>query len=238
MRVECPSCAAVIPAADVDLSTRLAKCRGCDEVFALDVPGAAPAPAPRRDEPELMPPVPAGVTVFDDGFTRRLTYRWFTPAAFFLLFFCIAWDSFLVAWYAMAFGGAAGSDGPFAWLMLVFPIVHVAVGLGLTYLTLCLFVNRTTVTVGERLRVEHGPLFWPGQVNLPAADVTAVYCEEMVARNRRGPSVSYAVKAVAGGGQAVTLLSAVTALPRAKFFERKLEEWLNLPPKAVPGEAT
>jgi hypothetical protein len=232
MPVTCPNCQSVVPAADVELSTRLAKCRGCDEVFTLDVPAAASPPADG-----VMPPVPDGVVVFDDGFTRRLKYRWFSPVAFFLLFFCVAWDSFLVVWYSAAFGGAAKGAGGFEWLMVVFPVGHVAVGVGLTYFTLCLFVNRTTVSVGERLRVEHGPLFWPGQVSLPAEAVTAVYCEEVVSHGKRGRSVSYAVKAVADGGRAVTLLGTITELPRAKFFERKVEEWLGLPPTAVPGEA-
>lgn len=236
MLVTCPNCRSVIPAADMELITRLAKCRGCDEVFALDVPGIVPASAPTPQREEGMPPVPDGVRVFDDGFARRLTFRWFTPVAFFLLFFCLAWDSFLVFWYTMAVG-VGGKAGAFDWIMFVFPVAHVAVGVGLTYLTLCLFVNRTTVTVGERLRVEHGPLFWLGQVNLSADAVTAVYCEEVVSHGKRGRSVSYTVKAVTGGGQAVTLLSTITALPRAKFFERKLEEWLNLPPTVVPGEA-
>lgn len=231
MPVTCPNCRSVIPAEDVELTTRLAKCRGCDEVFALDVPAAAPEPRAER-----MPPVPTGVRVTDDGFTRRLEYRWFTPAAFFLVFFCIAWDGFLVFWYTMAVGGG-GKAGGFQWLAVLFPIAHVAVGVGLTYFTLCLFVNRSTVTVADTLRVRHGPLPWPGNVTLPAEAVTAVYCEEVVRTGKRGPNYSYTVKAVADDVRAVTLLSGLDTLPRAKFFELKLEEWLNLPPKAVPGEA-
>lgn len=234
MLVACPNCRSVIPAADVELSTRLAKCRGCDEVFALDVPGAA---STRPTVEEGMPPIPTGVRVTDDGFIRKLEFRWFTPAAFGLLLFCIAWDSFLVFWYSMAFGGAAQGNGGFDWVMVVFPIVHVAVGVGTTYTTLCLFVNRTTVSVGVRLRVVHGPLFWPGQVSLPADAVTAVYCEDVVRRGKGGTSVTYTVKVVAGDGREVTLLTAIDGLPKAKFFERQLEAWLGLPPTVVPGEA-
>ena len=116
--------------------------------------------------------------------------------------------------------------------------IGVAVGLGLTYYTLCLFANRTAVTVDDRLRVEHGPLFWPGGVNLPADAVTAVYCEQVLTHGkRRGPSFSYAVKAVTADGRAVTLLTGQHTLPRAKFFERTLERWLGLSPTPVPGEA-
>ncbi len=229
MPVTCPQCAAVVPVADVDLGTHLAKCRGCNEVFAFDAPAPPPAPVVGP-----MPPVPKGVTVTDDGVTRTLRFRWFTPAAFFLLFFCIAWDSFLVFWYSKAVG--MGPKVP--WLMVVFPIAHVAVGIGLTYYTLCLFVNRTLVTVDSALRVDHGPLFWSGQALLPADDITALYCEMQVSRGKGGPSVTYLVKAVTTDGREVTLLARLDTLPQAKFFERQLEAWLGLPPTAVAGEAS
>lgn len=237
MRVSCPNCAAAVPAADVDLGTRLAKCRACDEVFPLDVPRAAAPPLVPSDDADI-PPVPSGVRVTDDGFTRRLEYRWFTPGAFFLLFFCLAWDSFLVFWYSAAFGGLVnGPGGSFNLMMVVFPVLHVAVGLGMTYFCLCLFVNRTTVVVDDALGVSHGPLFWPGQARLPTGDIAALYCVSVVTRGKGGTSVTYQVKAKTTDGREVNLLSRLDTLPRAKFFERQLEAWLGLPPTAVAGEA-
>ena len=229
MPVTCPYCRSAIPADDIELTTRLAKCRACDEVFPLEVPAAAPPV-------EHPPPIPVGVQVTDDGLTRTLEFRWFTPVAFFLLIFCVVWNGFLVFWYSVVVGGADGRD-EFYWLGVLFPIGHVTVGLGLAYFTLSLFVNRTTVTVDHSLRVWHGPLFWPGGVTLPADGVTAVYCEQVIRRGKRGPVVSYAVKAVTADGRAVHLIGGLEELPRAKFFERKLEGWLGLPPTAVPGEA-
>lgn len=236
MRVRCPNCAAEVPAADVELSTRLAKCRGCNEVFPLDLPGVPAPPQPAVVVDEGVPPVPTGVRVTDDGVTRQLEYRWFSPVAFFLVFFCIAWDSFLVFWYSMALGGG-GNAGPFNLLMVVFPVAHVAVGLGLTYFTLCLFVNRTRIIVDDRLRVQHGPLFWPGGVNVAVDQLSRLYCERVVSNTRRGVSVSFKLMAATADGRAVQLLSGLDGLPRAKFFERQLEAWLGLPPTAVPGEA-
>lgn len=222
MRVVCPNCAADIPAADVELSTRLAKCGRCDEVFPLALPAADVPPA----ADDLLPPIPAGVRVTDDGLTRRMEYRWFTPTAFGLLLFCIAWDSFLVFWYSMALGGAGG--GGWDWIMIVFPVLHVAVGLGMTYSTLCLFVNRTQITVGDSLTVHHGPLFWPGGVTLPADAVRRLYCEQVTHNRRRGVSFSYKLMAATADGRAVTLLASLDGLPKAKYFERQLERWLNL----------
>ncbi|MCU0703064.1 MAG: zinc-ribbon domain-containing protein [Fimbriiglobus sp.] len=232
MPVTCPKCDARIPAADVELSTRLAKCRRCDEVFALDLPGGS------RPDNLAMLPIPDGVRVDDDGYTRRLSYRWFTPVVFFLAFFCVAWDSFLVFWYTMALAGPVKGAGGFQWLMVVFPVAHVAVGVGLTYYTVCVFLNRTTVSVGDRLKVEHLPLFWPGQVSLPADAVRAVYCEQSSTTRKGTTRFHYTLKAVKDDGRAITLLANLDSLPRARFFERKIEEWLNLPPTPVPGEAS
>lgn len=237
MPVSCPNCRSVVPAADVELATRLAKCRACDEVFTLDLPGETSAPRRAAVADDGIPPVPTGVRVTDDGVTRQLEYRWFTPVAFFLVFFCIAWDGFLVFWYTMALGGPFANDGPFGLLMVVFPVAHVAVGLGLTYFTLCLFVNRTRISVDDRLRVQHGPLFWSGGVNLPADGLSRLFCERVVSHTRRGMSVSFKLMAETSDGRAVQLLSGLDGLPRAKFFERQLETWLGLPPTAVPGEA-
>lgn len=222
MRVECPNCAAAIPAADVELTTRLAKCRACDDVF--------PLPASVTD-PTALPPVPAGVKVTDDGLSRRLSFRWFGPGTVGQMVFVIGWDAFLVFWY-----WNAAFKGPIDWFGVIFPIGHVAVGVYVKYRVLCELVNRTAVEVGDVLRVWHGPMPWPGGVELPSSEVTAVYCVP-VAYKGKTITVSYAVKAVTEEEPEVTLLSGLPTLPRAKFFERQIERWLGLPPTPVPGEA-
>jgi hypothetical protein len=223
MRVTCPNCAADIPAADVELTTRLAKCRGCDEVF--------PLPASVTD-PDALPPVPPGVKVTDDGLSRRLSFRWFGPGTVFGGLFAIAWDTFLVFWY-----WNAAFKGPINWFATLFPVGHVAVGVYLKYRVLCELVNRTVIEVGDVLRVWHGPFPWPGGVELPAVEVLAVFCVPVASRGKKAVTVSYTVKAATEEGSEVTLLTGLDTLPRAKFFELTIERWLGLPPTPVPGEA-
>src|SRR6187401_1885165 len=99
-QVQCPNCSAIVPGQNINIAALLAKCDLCSHVFQLpQAEGTSSAIA----EPSSRPSRPAGI-VHDTGPGGELYLRrnWFTPALFFLLFFCIAWDSFLVFWYSMA----------------------------------------------------------------------------------------------------------------------------------------
>lgn len=170
--IVCTACGKRVPSRDVDLGSKLAKCE-CGEVFDITAQARG-----RPDRRELVPP--PGLTVEVEGVPlseesyrtaggpggrRVLTRRWFAPRAIFLAFFCVAWDSFLVFWYAMAFGLLGTGPTEVSVIMVVFPIAHVAVGVGLTYFTVALLLNRTTIVLdGPRAQVRHAPLPWPGSL--------------------------------------------------------------------------
>lgn len=178
----CPKCRTGIPASDVNLDALVGKCAACNHVFrfdpsALDSATSAPTEGPGRPASiTLVREDPSEVVreTYRDATSRppstfTLRRRWFQPQHVFLLFFCIAWDSFLVFWYGSAFG----TDAP--WLMIVFPLAHVAVGVGLTYSVLAGFVNRTTLTLTpEALRVQHGPVPWRGNGTYARGDIRGV----------------------------------------------------------------
>lgn len=64
---------------------------------------------------------------------RTMSFRWFQWTFVFLVFFCIAWDGFLLFWYGAALGiGFLGDDAEPVLIMMLFPLLHVAVGTGLT----------------------------------------------------------------------------------------------------------
>src|SRR6185503_9809473 len=97
----------------------------------------------QKPDPSAAPevPIPERYTVSRHGDELSISWRWFKPGQhLFLLFFVIAWDAFLVNWY---FGAGPGSGDIFFY---VFPIAHVAAGIGLTYAVLTGFLNRTYVT--------------------------------------------------------------------------------------------
>jgi len=165
MHLTCPDCGAAIPADDINIDQGIAKCRACNAVInvAEEVHAGGSVPSILR-RPRV--PQPPRITVEDLGDGLRLTRRWFSGTAVALTFFCVFWDGFLVVWYSIAFG----AGGP--WFMVVFPLLHVVVGIGLTYFTLALYLNRSVLEVRDgRLTIRHGPLPWPGNRNLDTSGV-------------------------------------------------------------------
>jgi hypothetical protein len=162
-----------------------------------------------------------------------LERSWYSPTLFFLVFFCVAWDSFLFFWYSTALT----VEGPPSLLMVIFPAAHVAVGVGLTYRTLAGFVNKTRVTVTpDELTVRHGPLPWRGNVSLPAAALTQLYCEETVTHGKNGTSRTYTLSAVLRDGRKIALIKALPEAAQALFLEQLIEERLGIRDAPVGGE--
>lgn len=231
MTIRCVECDREIPAADVNLDTALAKCTACNAVFGImdQVQGttvALPASGPRPIVSQ-----PDRFTVEDSGGSLRISFRWFSPLAFFLLFFCIFWNAFLVVWYVIAFS----TNGPL--MMKLFPLIHVAVGLFLTYYVLTSFLNRTTITVGEgACRVKHGPLPWPGNCELFSDDVEQIHVEEKTRVNNRRLTYYYDVFARMRDGAKVKLVASLTDADQARFVEQEIERFLRIRDEPVPGE--
>lgn len=224
MRIHCPSCQTPTPADDVNLDTGLAKCRACHAVFRFgeDVPSV-------RERPVVMQP--RSVEVLREGGALVFTHRWFTLAALFLTVFTLFWDGFLVFWYAIALQPGTPL------MMKVFPLIHVAAGLGITYYTLCCYVNRTTLTLDRgHLSVRHGPLPWPGNVDMGTSEIRQLYCEEKINRGKNGVTFTYTLHALLRNGTRKKLLSGIDSPEVPLFMEQQLEQWMKLRDEPVRGE--
>lgn len=99
--------------------------------------------------------------------------RWRSWQVLPLILFAIAWDSFLIFWYANAL---SAKNTP--WLMVVFPIGHVAVGLCLTYFVIASLFNKTELTLSaDRVCVKTAPLPWLHNQTLKASDIRSVWVQ-------------------------------------------------------------
>lgn len=164
-------------------------------------------------------------------FELNIRYRWFSPIAFALVFFCIAWDGFLVFWYGI---GLATGDMPA--IFFIFPLLHVAVGVGLTYYTICLFVNRSYIDASQRmLTVRHGPLPWPrGNKEIAVADLHQLYVEEKT--GNKG-SKYHILRAMLESGDKLTILGNINAPAETLLeLERAVEEYIGIVDAPVIGE--
>ncbi|MBI2901727.1 MAG: hypothetical protein HYY17_16200 [Planctomycetes bacterium] len=227
LELRCPSCATVIPATDVDLPSGTAKCRECNAVFAFRADGKPKEPPPERNPV----PLPAGFRMESDSSRLLISRRWFSPVHVFLVPFTIAWCAFLVFWYSM--GIAHGAP----WIMFVFPIAHVAVGVGLAYFTAAGLLNRTRLEVSRGLlRIVHEPLPWTGGKVLRAGDLRQFFCREHRHSGKHGPYLRYSVNAVNVTGAVVPILEKLEQAEQALFVEQRIEEHLGIRDRPVPGE--
>lgn len=188
--------------------------------------------APAAEVPLDMP-IPQRFAVAREDGDVRVSWRWFKMQTLFTLFFVIAWDSFLVFWYAQALP----SDD---WIAVVFPIAHVAVGIGLTYSTLTGFLNRTTLRArGDTLTVSHGPLPWRGNVTLDCLQIRQLYVNETTRTDSDNgkKTYSYELCAMLADGREHTLVKALDQQSEAKYLEHVFERALGIKNAAVPGEA-
>ena len=240
MQLICKKCGKQVLAEDMNLEMALAKCRSCNSVFSIldalqDEPDAGVAAAKRE---RLPVPLPKGYKIDEFGRELTITYRWFTAAAFFLLLFCIFWDGFLIVWYVIGFNGLMnGKMGGMGIVMLLFPILHVAVGIGLTYAVVCMFVNRTEIKVtGGDLSIWHGPVPCPGNCKLPTSDIKQLFVTENEHRGKNGCRYSYDVNAMKQNDTKQKLIGNLQDIQQALFLEQKLEQHLGIVPQQVPGE--
>ena len=72
--------------------------------------GRLPAPKPNR------------FVVEEFGSELTVSYRWFTPALFFMVFFCLFWDGLMVMWYSIAISQILNGQ-PAAWAMAAFGLL-------------------------------------------------------------------------------------------------------------------
>lgn len=163
-------------------------------------------------------PIPEGFDVIQNGDQAIIRRRWFSHFVWIPLFFCIAWDSFLVFWYSMALGGSV--HGGTLWIMLAFPVVHVAIGVGLTYFVICTFFNQTDFILSpSQLVVRTHPLPWLGNLALETSDLTAFSHRRRFLNSNNygnGSRVTYDVMYVDGENRERTL---VKGLPREEQSE-------------------
>lgn len=240
MSAKCPACGSTVSGRAIDPATGLAQCGKCGYVFnggntadsaprfgSFKPDGAAYTTAAEYGTAQSQF-APRGISMNQENADLVIKYSWFAPSAIFMLFFCIFWDSFLVFWYAAAFT----KNGPI--VMFVFPLLHVAVGVGITYATLASFINSTVIRINPAMVVvRHGPLPYYKNKDIPAQDIAQFYTAEHVSHTKNGTSVSYEVWLEMKTLPRIRLLRGITTAEQAQFIEREAEKFLRITNRPV-----
>ncbi len=171
--------------------------------------------------------------VYEDKYGLSIRFSWFTPKAFFLMFFCFVWDSFLFFWYS----SLVGTGTP--WLFYIFPLIHVALGLYLTYYTACLFFNKTYIDVDDQhLWIHHTPIpWWRGNADLPVDEIAQIFVKEKRENDNQSSEYSYSLFAKLKNGSTKKILDiGITDSQKALELEEVIENYLGIQDMPVKGE--
>jgi hypothetical protein len=127
-------------------------------------------------------------------------------------------------------------------MAILFPLLHVAMGVGLTYSTIAGFFNRTVVTLNDTtLEVWNGPVPWFGNVAIPVSAIEQLYCTHAGQNRAWGKGLNlyqpplFTLNALLINGRKQLLLRAVDR-EEALYIEQQLEDWLEIEPAHVPGQ--
>jgi hypothetical protein len=226
MQLKCPYCSNDIPSSDVNIKTSLGKCAGCHAVFSLaeQVEDGKPSDPPVR-ELEL----PGNFNLEYTGGGMLLSFRWKSAMIWGLVFFLVFWDGFLIVWYGIAFTQGAPLGA------ILFPLIHVSVGVGLTYYVFCAFINSTRIRFGhDNVTVRHGPLWWPGAKTVPREHIEQFFCE--FSGMQVNDKNTYNVSLVLHGGKRISLVKYLSLPEHALFIEQEAEKALGIENRRVVGE--
>lgn len=172
--------------------------------------------------------------MFDHATHIEIIRRWFGKKYLLLTAFIVFWDGLLFFWYGMLPTNAPA-------MVILFPLLHVAVGVGLTYYVLTGWINRTYIYIGQgKLGVRHGPLPWPGNLGIETSDLKQLYAKANTSAFYQSFQLSilpaYEVRAVTKSGRNVRVVSGLATQEQAIFIEQKVDKYLGIEDMRVPGE--
>lgn len=173
------------------------------------------------------------IRVEKSGNHLSITYKWYSMKAIFLTFFTIVWCGFLFFWYFVT------GDAPI--IFQLFPIIHVGAGFFLTYLTICMYLNTTSIEVTKlNLSIKHDPLPWFGTKIFNIQDVKQIFVREKINKGKNG-SVNYIYDlfALLNTEKEVKMISGQWLgldVDSAKEIEKEIEQFLGIQDFQVVGE--
>ncbi|MBM3977776.1 MAG: hypothetical protein FJ299_12405 [Planctomycetes bacterium] len=229
--LRCPSCGSNLDEKSLDLARGIAKCGHCSALMTL--PGQPGSGAERasgsRARPEFQ--LPANVRAVKGERGLELHRRWYNHSVLFLIPFCLVWNGFIVFWYASVAGGNA------PWIARLFPIVHVCVGVWLSYTTLALLLNTTRIGLARgRLVIAHGPLPWRGNREIAASSIAQLYCRSKVRNTKGGARETFSIWLLEKEGRRTKLFELGEDADEALALEQRIERELGIADAEVAGE--
>jgi hypothetical protein len=172
------------------------------------------------------PTIPEGLDLLSAANGLVIRKVWLTWKIAPLALFAIVWDGFLFFWYHQVL-----SQPHPPLVAVLFPIGHIAVGIGITYYVIASLVNKTDIIISSSsVRVAIGPAPWIGNKEVSVDEITEVVVRER-SGNRGGKS--YTVMYADHARKERKLAASFPESDQAEFVAQTIRDSLGLNPQEV-----
>lgn len=168
-------------------------------------------------------PIPEGLDIIQTPQSAIIRRTWFSHMVWLLIPFCIFWNSFLIFMYSSMLTHASGAS---LLPLLLFPLLHVTIGIGLTYFVVCTFFNKTDIILeSSALTVKTHPLPWPGNKSIPAETVADFLVRERFTQSENSSRVSYSIYYVDTTNRERRLITGLKTREQADYIASSLTRY-------------
>lgn len=228
MQLVCPKCGVAITGADIDLGRGIGVCRPCGELVPLPSAGVGgPFIAPTAAAVVYRP---EDFRIVEDTSDTRYVAA-IAPsrlAALPLLFFALFWDGFMIVWYAIAITGHV-------WVMGLFGLLHLGVGIAMTYSVLVKLFNTTRLRIENgRLHFGSGPIPKRGKVDLPVDAIDSFTVGSKLQTTRNTERMVFFLEANLAAGTKKQLPLEVDDQPSLEYACYRFNEALANAKRRIP----
>lgn len=149
--------------------------------------------------------------------------RWFRWQFAWVAVVCLGFDASLLYSAGEVLGSGRAGEMLFTFLLSV---TFVA---GVNYVVLAELFNRTTIRVADGwLTIRHGPVPWPGAVDVAVSDLRQLYLRRHYRGSKRGESHTWEVHAETTDEASVELVRRLRDPAQAEYLEWAIEEHLGI----------
>ena len=155
----------------------------------------------------------------------QITRVWHSFKTFFVLTGALIFNG---VWITNGFFELLFSDREL--LLKLFCLVFIVIGLGLIYLTITTWLNKTQIYVSkDAIEIKHKPIPWPGNKRIETSNIKQLFVKK-ISRNSSNNRTTYTfnVLGVTSENKQFKLITGLERHQHAHFIERKIEDYLNI----------
>jgi len=179
---------------------------------------------PRVDENgELELPRGVELNYFDEY--MQITRIWHGLKTFAVLLTALIFN---FVWISQGFVEILLSDKEL--LLKLFCLVFIIAGLGLIYLTIATWLNKTHIYVSkDTIEIKHQPIPWKGNRRIQANNIKQLFVKKRYRGTRNGsPRYTYKLLGITLDNKQFTLIARLDNSYHAQFIEQKIEKYLGI----------